>query len=947
MVQGFERRDVIDDANSKSRAVDPQTVPLAPVMRPNPSSFSRVGEAEREIADILGKADVGLQKYVQKKSEQWKVEGMMARAEGKTEQEVSKAGNRFTQAGWQAMNGKIAGDELYQSELNNITTQGKTMDSKSYQKYLSGRFKELMDNVPASDGDTRSMISAYALDMYPKLVSEQIKQNNEYNKAQTKDAGRKMLVSTAETDGEEATKELLDPSMYNLSPEDYSGMVSDALQDSYNLGSNKLERALISQRTDSGKISATASYGASNMTSIMDMVGHAESKNNYNAVYNGENSKLTTMTLDDVLKLQANMVSGGSKSSAVGKYQIINKTLAGLKDSMGLKGDEIFDENLQDQMAVSLLKSRGVDEFLNGTLSADKFQFNLSQEWAGIPKDASGLSYYEGDGLNHATVEPGMVLAAMNGDQTGNSLYAHLADLGIRSDDISRVIKSREAFQREQSSKFDAARLLTERDIETHAVDLNDKDLIQRIQDAKDAGGYSDAWANQLWNSAQAQRKEDLKERKKTVKIQTMIATNSVQNGSKEEQQAAIDLVTQQALNANPDAIDPTSPNNTNARHAAMDQVYKFMYANQITDDRLKSQWEVATVGDIVDGNGRVKPAALDAYSSYLQARNSTNDPMWAQSLLSDKTKDVFLMADSYRSSDDGSDAEQALAAASSFVQQQNANKGVNNIPWWKDYKQSQEVEDKLKNNTLPGILKGYGIGRSQAQMRWQINGDSVEKAAKSQDVTDRIKMEASKMWGSLSRWQDQNAARELAVAKATNRVMSNSEFVAGTFVYTGDQPSIAQRIGMGGIKNAANMVTARIMQELGPTIWGDNYNSTDIYTMSQSWYASEPGVGKFASGVWKGVKDTVGSPMETLGKVGEKLQEKALGVPDFAVTMNPSGNALVLSPYQNYDRTSQGAPFILSIEKMKEAAAFLSKGDEKGFKEWADKQKASLPKYK
>ena len=99
MVQGFERRDVIEDANSKSRALEPASVPLSPVMRPNPSSFSRVGEAERELADILGKADLGLQKYVDKKKDQWMVEGQMARAEGKTEAEISKTGNRFTRSG--------------------------------------------------------------------------------------------------------------------------------------------------------------------------------------------------------------------------------------------------------------------------------------------------------------------------------------------------------------------------------------------------------------------------------------------------------------------------------------------------------------------------------------------------------------------------------------------------------------------------------------------------------------------------------------------------------------------------------------------------------------------------------------------------------------------------------------------------------------------------------
>jgi muramidase (phage lysozyme) len=943
MVQGFERRDVIEDANSQSRALDPQTVPLSPVMRPNPSSFSRVGEAERELADALGKADIGLQKYVQKKSEQWRVEGMMARAEGQTEQEIAKTGNRFTQSGWQVMNGKLAGDELYQTELNNIATQGKTMDSKQYQKYLSERLKGMMDSIPAQDADTRNMIYSYALDMYPKLVSEQVKQNNEYNKAQTIDSGRKMLVSTAETDGPEAAQELLDPSMYNLAPEDYSKMVANALQDSYDLGSNKLETALSANKLKSGTPAKTT-FTANNMTGIMNLVGHAESKNNYSAIYGGENPELTRMSLNDVLAMQTRMKKEGRDSTAVGKYQIINATLSGLKDELGLTGEEVFDENLQDNLGIALLKRRGVDDYLSGKLSADAFQFNLSQEWAAIPKDSSGLSFYEGDGLNHATVEPGFVLASLTGDQTGTTLYDSLSELGMASDDISRVIKSRDAFQSEQSAKFDAARLLTERDIEKMAVDLSDEDLIKQIDTAKKSGGYSDAWANSLWNSSQAARKAALEERKKENKVRTLIATNSVQTGSKEEQQKAIDLITQAALESNPEAIDPTSPNQTTARRSAMDQVYKFMYTNQIKDDRLTSAWEVASVGDIVDKNGKVKPAALDAYSSYLQARNSTNDPLFAQGLLSDKTKDLFLMADSYRYSSDESDAEQALVAASAFVQKQEMAKNTMSLPWWKDWSLSKEVSLKLRERTLPGMFNGfYGMSRNQAQMRWSLSKSSVERAAKSTDVTDRIKHEAAKLWNSTKHWDDQNAARDLSLAKATERVLSKSEYVAGSFVFTGDQPSIAERIGMGGIRNAGNMVVSRIMSELGPTIWKD-YNETDFYTHSQTWYEKEPGIGKFVEGAVDVAKDTVNGTV--IGNTFDKIGQKSRGVPDFAVTMNTNGNALVLAPYTNFDRTQQGVPFILSVEKMREAATFLNRGDEAGFKKWAEEQKASLPKY-
>lgn len=946
MPTGFERREVIESAAKQPRQAQMASVPG--VSGPSGSDMSRVGEAQMRLADAMGKASTalnqGLSQYVDKKVDQWQVEGAMARAAGQTEAEITKTGNRFTQSGWQAMNGKIAGDAMFQSEMQEISTTGKTMDSASYQTYLTDKFKQMSDNLPARDGATRKMIQSYAVDMYPKLVSEQIKQNNVYNKANTIDTGRKLLVSTAETDGPEKAKELLDPKLYKLAPEEYSGMVASALTDSWSLGSKKLVSALTAQHKESG-LPVNQQLGTQSVKATLDVIGHGESGNNYNAIYGGENKRLSTMTLNDVLGLQTSIRKSGGASSAVGKYQIINSTLKGLKNELKLDGSEVFDSELQDRLATHLLKKRGSDDYMNGKITAEQYQYNISQEWASVPKDKSGLSYYDGDGLNKANIEPGKLFGAVGSDVEGNTLYSQLTAMGMRSDDIIKVSKARDDFEREQSAKFDAGRLLTEEGIKRGAINQTDEQLIENIKTVKEQNGYSDVWANSLFSESLSARKAEKKEKDKTIKIQNMIDTNSVQNGSKEEQQKAVDIITKAAFAANPEALDPGSPNYATAKGAAMNQLYKFMYTNQITDDRMKSKWEVATIGDIVDKDGKVKPAAIDAYSGYLQAKSAVNDPLFAQSLLSDKTKDLFFMADSYKLQDNGADAEQALAMASTFIQKQNTSKGVNNIPWWSDYKQSASVTSNLVDNTIPGLLKGFGIGKAQSQMRWSLNEESVEKAASSQGITERIKQEASKLWDSTKHWEDQTAARELAVAKASSKVMANSEYVAGTFVYTGDQPSIASRIGMGGMKNATNMVTSRIMDALGPTIWKD-FNSTDIYPMSQSWYASEPGIGKAAEWVGSVVTDTVKNPLDTAGNVVEKIQQKARGVPDFSVMLNPSGNALVLSPFTNLDRTQQGAPFIISIDKMKEAAAYLNKGDEAGFQRWAEAQKPHLPKY-
>lgn len=101
---------------------------------------------------------------------------------------------------------------------------------------------------------------------------------------------------------------------------------------------------------------------------------------------------LTSMTIGEVKKYQAKLLqgSGSLNSSAVGKYQIVGKTLRGLQSQMGFGDDELFSPELQDKMAVQLLKGRGLDRYMGGGLSGKGFQSNLVPEWASIADPYTG-----------------------------------------------------------------------------------------------------------------------------------------------------------------------------------------------------------------------------------------------------------------------------------------------------------------------------------------------------------------------------------------------------------------------------------------------------------------------------------------------------------------------------------------------------------------------------
>lgn len=149
---------------------------------------------------------------------------------------------------------------------------------------------------------------------------------------------------------------------------------------------------------------------------LLGFIGEKEAPQGYNTVFGGGQEKLTSMTLDDVLRLQKQTKG---ESSAVGKYQFISKTLSELKGKLGLSGKEKFSPELQDKLALELLERRGLSDFKEGRLGVEEFANNLSQEWASLPVvsgEKKGKSFYEGVGSNRALTGVDEVLKVLGGN---------------------------------------------------------------------------------------------------------------------------------------------------------------------------------------------------------------------------------------------------------------------------------------------------------------------------------------------------------------------------------------------------------------------------------------------------------------------------------------------------------------------------------------------------
>lgn len=138
---------------------------------------------------------------------------------------------------------------------------------------------------------------------------------------------------------------------------------------------------------------------------ILEFIADHEAAGNYNAVIGDSRAKddLSDLTLAGIYKLQDRLVAMGRPSSAVGRYQILRKTLRGLQDQLKLPGSTKFAPETQDMLAVELLVGRGYEKWWRGDMSDEEFAHHLSREWASLPDPyKDGRSHYDGVGSNRA-----------------------------------------------------------------------------------------------------------------------------------------------------------------------------------------------------------------------------------------------------------------------------------------------------------------------------------------------------------------------------------------------------------------------------------------------------------------------------------------------------------------------------------------------------------------
>lgn len=176
--------------------------------------------------------------------------------------------------------------------------------------------------------------------------------------------------------------------------------------------------------------SGAAGYNAYNRGTYTDDAGRERIR--------GPNGPIdfSQMTLGQVMDRQALPNGDDDRVFAVGKYQIIPKTMRGAVAEMGLDRDQPFTPGLQDKVFSEYLivdKRPEVADYITGKPGATlaEAQHGLSKEWASFgDPNKNGASHY--GGANHASITLEQSADALNQMRTE---YKANIDKGMKPED--------------------------------------------------------------------------------------------------------------------------------------------------------------------------------------------------------------------------------------------------------------------------------------------------------------------------------------------------------------------------------------------------------------------------------------------------------------------------------------------------------------------------------
>lgn len=145
-------------------------------------------------------------------------------------------------------------------------------------------------------------------------------------------------------------------------------------------------------------------FGDDKIRALLDHIARHESvQGSYDSVWpNSIKDGLTDMTINEVIEWQRTCTDQGS--CAAGRYQFMPDTLRGLVANMAdIDGTERFSPEIQDRLAIELMREKGLDRIITGEGSVNNFVDGLAEIWQAL-KNTQGQGPID-NALGRATVD--------------------------------------------------------------------------------------------------------------------------------------------------------------------------------------------------------------------------------------------------------------------------------------------------------------------------------------------------------------------------------------------------------------------------------------------------------------------------------------------------------------------------------------------------------------
>lgn len=630
---------------------------------------SHIGDSQRAIANLLGQASTIYSDYMEKKKDQWELDGKLAYAQGKTEDEIRATGNKYTLGGFMTMNVRTSANEFAANMREQIATTDKTKSPDEFRESLSKGYAALSDKVGSSgDPFVKQLLSASAEDTMPKLVAEQTLAHNAWKENETFGSYHKMVFSEVTKPGvtPEHIRQILNPEMSQLSPERHREAVITALKEANDSKDFRMRDAI----------------------SGLDVYKEITSKD----LPPAEQVKAQAMSL--VAEIEGGFVPNdggkgptlyGVNSDANPKEYALMKAAYDAGDTLGAKATakDTFTRKYWDEIGAGSLPADMAIVAFDGAVNqgAPWMKKTLAKVLAagGGAKEliAARREHYieiaQNDPTKAQFLQPWLerlnklntdsntatpLSTSVEGMVSEAAMIKQLVANGYSPAQIETAVSSSRRAEQALSTDFNKTRILTEESLESTAK--SEGNLPARLDDiarVKAQNGYSDDWASRMAARATNAVEVYTKEHNNLLSVRNASATGDLSSLSSANQKLAIETHRQETMatiNAMPDLTDDQRNELITRTHG------KWLADTDMVDPIMAGQMSAAINGSSISADGKLSKKAMDAYRDY-RTLATIRSPAYASRYLDDQAKPIIAMAETY---DESMNSDSALVAA-------------------------------------------------------------------------------------------------------------------------------------------------------------------------------------------------------------------------------------------------------------------------------------------